>query len=104
MPFIVTANRLTDGVVVYRHADQWSPSIDAADRYETRGLAEPAAQADGRHAVDIAVIEIDDGLRPRTLRDSIRAYGPTVDYARAGAPPSALPLPAQAVKDDHVSI
>jgi hypothetical protein len=89
---VVTANRLRDGVpVYYAAADAWSPAIavardvaaDAADALLAEAMAGPAAVA----VVDAYVIEAvpDDGnaaaaaprLRPVSLRERIRAFGPT---------------------------
>ena len=82
---ILTANRLTDGAVVYRKPDQsWVRTIADAKVLDTDAestLAE--AQADvaaakivGLELIDI--IETETGPQPVSLRERIRAFGPTV--------------------------
>jgi len=82
---VLTANRLTDGAVVYRKPDQsWVRTI--ADAKILDGDAESAladAQADVAAAkvVGLDLIEIvqtDKGPQPVSLRERIRAFGPTV--------------------------
>lgn len=94
MPKIVSANRLSDGIVVYLGADgSWLGVLDEArvftDETEAKaGLA--AAREDARRnlVLDPFLVEVETGvggLHPITLRNSIRARGPTIDYAhRAG--------------------
>jgi hypothetical protein len=82
---VLTANRLTDGVVVYRNADQsWTRAI--ADALVIDADAESAlacAQADvtatkivGLELID--VVQTETGPQPVSLRERIRAFGPTV--------------------------
>jgi hypothetical protein len=108
MSKIVSANRLCDGIVVYLGADgAWVTTLDEAraftDETEAKaGLA--AAREDARRnlVVDPFLVEVEvgaDGLRPNTLRNSIRARGPTVDYS---AKP--LPEPARDNRSRHVSL
>jgi uncharacterized protein DUF2849 len=82
---LVTGNRLRDGAVVYfAGAGQWSPEIDAAllvedDRAETL-LAEAQQGAAPLPAVGIELIEATreaGHIRPVSLRERIRAFGPT---------------------------
>lgn len=85
-PSVVTANRTTDGVVIYRTAKGgWS--TDLADAAIVRE-AEPArallaaATADDVGAVGayIAPVEIgaDGGIHPGNLREKIRRNGVTI--------------------------
>jgi len=85
-PVVVTANRLSDGAVVYRTADQrWSPRLERAAVGTTlAGASELLARAvadDGAVGAYIAPVEInpDGALRPGNLRERIRQSGPTID-------------------------
>ena len=79
---IVTANRLSDGLVVYLGDTGWTPDIHRARRADTPDAAE-ALLATGRTAVaanevaDAWLIDI-DGHRALRRREHIRALGPTV--------------------------
>ncbi len=88
---IVTANRLTDGTVVYltAHGD-WSESIAdgriARGEFETRDLmawADRSADQDevvGPYLMAIGLA--DSGNRAIGMRETIRAGGPTVETGR----------------------
>jgi hypothetical protein len=85
-PNIVTANRLSDGVVVYRTGDgQWSTEIAQSAVVSTAPAALEllnASKADGRRVVDayLAPVKIDrDRIIPGNLREMIRMRGPTID-------------------------
>lgn len=86
-PVIVTANRLSDGAVVYRTADgRWSSRLDHAHVVRTAPDAQALlsqANADDIGAVGAYVapveFEADGTLRPGNLRESIRHAGPTFD-------------------------
>lgn len=85
-PVVVTANRLGDGVVVYRTADNgWSTQIGAAAIATTVPAATEllhAAIADDISAVGayIAPVEVDAGrIQPGNMRERIRLQGPTFD-------------------------
>ncbi|MCM5559268.1 DUF2849 domain-containing protein [Pleomorphomonas sp. JP5] len=87
MPEILTANRLSDGDVVYRAASgTWVADIDAAeviDDAERRTAAEAAALGDvsASLVVEVATIAVsvaDGHVVPKRLRERIRAFGPTV--------------------------
>ena len=82
---LVTANRLTDGAPVYRTGDGWSKDIAKARLVPEAGaealLAE--AQSGPRPLPVVApyLIEAADEagrVRPVSLRERIRAFGPTV--------------------------
>lgn len=82
---IVTGNRLRDGAVIYfTGAGAWSPAIDEALTAEDDKAAALLAAAQAGPAplpaVGSVLIEVtrEGGhLRPATLRERIRASGPT---------------------------
>jgi hypothetical protein len=82
---VVTANRLRDGVPVYFvGGGAWSPAIGDAVTVAAPEAAAllAAAQAGPAPSAVIApylveVLEDDGGLRPLSLRERIRAFGPT---------------------------
>ncbi len=86
-PVVVTANRLADGVVVWRTAAQtWSTQL--ADAAVVTNAADALALLEGAQKRDtdavgpyIAPVERDaEGLiRPGNLRERIRVAGPTFD-------------------------
>ncbi len=89
-PVIVTANDLRSGAVQFRMASGvWSSNIDAAALAETPEAADALlalAKLDQERAllIDPMLIEVvrdGDALRPRSLRERIRAYGPTIAMA-----------------------
>lgn len=93
-PVVITANRLTDGVVVYRAAGgDWTTAISEAAIATTAPAASAwlvAATADDGLVVGpyVAPVELDTGGRaqPGNLRERIRVDGPTFDLpVTAGA-------------------
>ncbi len=85
---IVTANRLTDGVVVFLgDAGRWSERVaDAVAVVDETAAAELLKMAErdvalrrvvGPYVID-AVIDAAGALQPLRLRELIRARGPTV--------------------------
>jgi len=86
-PSVVTANRLGDGAVVYRTADDgWTTQIDEAAIVTTASAATDLlaqARADGVAAVDAYLapvkLEGDNRILPGNLRELIRLRGPTID-------------------------
>jgi len=84
---VASANRLTDGVVVYLDdAGQWTDRLDRAALARDKRAAEillERAKAEAASVVDpflVAVSEDDDGtLAPLSLREKIRATGLTFD-------------------------
>jgi hypothetical protein len=81
---LVTANRLRDGVPVYfAGPDRWSPRIDEALLVgEGEGLL-AAAQGGPPPSPVVAPYLIDavrdqGRVQPATLRERIRAFGPTI--------------------------
>ncbi len=109
MAQVVTASRLTDGVVVFLDSDgQWSERLDRAKLHadkvesaagiETGKAAEAASLVVDVYAVDVT---IQAGLVvPTKLREAIRARGPTIhpEFTKPGS--SSAPVQ----EDDHVSV
>jgi hypothetical protein len=90
MPKVVSANRLHDGIVVYLGADRaWRDGLDGAEAFaeetEAKAALSAAREDVGRNlVVDPFLVDVErdsEGLRPITLRNAIRARGPTIDYA-----------------------
>ncbi len=90
---MMTANRLTDGAVVYLAANGgWTEFLYEGRIAETDAEAErlsaPAQKAvEDRCVIGPYLIEIIDDcgfVRPARLREAIRAEGPTVGGAPAG--------------------
>jgi len=82
MPSVVTANRLTDGIVVYLATDgSWTEDIAHARRAETedevKALEADAAQAvKERKVVAVYPMEVavyDSGVHALSVRERIRA-------------------------------
>jgi hypothetical protein len=90
-PSIVTANRTSDGIVIYRTAQQgWSANLsDAAivrTSDEARALLNEANADDvGAIGAYIAPVQIKDGgeVNPGNLRELIRSKGLTIDLLPA---------------------
>ena len=85
-PVVVTANRLRDGVVIYRTAaGDWSTDLAAAAVVTTtsgaQGLLKGAAADDvGAVGPYVAPVELtaDQRVLPGNLRERIRVAGPTI--------------------------
>jgi hypothetical protein len=76
--FIVTANRLDDGWVVFHGAGGWTSRLADATRLTEDAATARAQTLAGEPVIGIAVIEVDaDGL-PLRLRERIRVHGPTI--------------------------
>ncbi len=89
MPKVISANRLADGIVVYAGSGgSWFERLSQAKIFATKAEAEAGllvAQNDAKRnlVVEPVVVEVAEdsgGLRAVTLRDSIRARGPTIDF------------------------
>jgi hypothetical protein len=87
---VVTGNRLRDGIPVYfAGGGRWSPTIHEAVHVaaaaaeallvEAQGDAAPHPVV-GHYLIEAATAN--GRLRPQSLRERIRAFGPTVGYAR----------------------
>jgi len=90
-PSVVTANRTSDGVVIWRTAKGWSTDLgDSAvvsNADDARALLADAVADDiGAVGAYIAPVEIKDGkINPGNLREEIRSKGLTIEL---------LPVPA----------
>ena len=89
MPKVISANRLADGIVVYVGRDgSWSERLSQAKIFASKAEAEAGllvAQNDAKRnlVVEPVVVEVAEdagGLRAVTLREAIRARGPTIDF------------------------
>ncbi len=89
MPKVICANRLADGIVVYAGRDgSWSERLSHAKVFAGKAEAEAGlliAQNDAKRnlVVEPVVVEVAEdasGLRAVTLREAIRARGPTIDF------------------------
>jgi Protein of unknown function (DUF2849) len=86
-PVVVTANRLTDGAVVYWRADGgWTtqlPGAAVATSATAAGELLAAASVDQTSAVGAYVAPVkvaaDGQVQPGNLREVIRSTGPTVE-------------------------
>ncbi len=115
MSEIVTANRLADGVVVFQDAEAgWSEDFARAAVYADAAAVKAAlALAGDAFARSLIVdpysvaVELRNGhYAPKSLREAIRASGPTVrrdlgKQAQGQAPIFALHAP---VESPHVSL
>jgi uncharacterized protein DUF2849 len=77
-PSMVTANRTSDGIVIYRTAQQgWSASLSDAAIVRTSDVGAVGAY--------IAPVELKDSgeIKPGNLRERIRSKGLTIDLLPA---------------------
>jgi len=83
---VLTANRLTDGAVLYRKADGWALTLPEADVYADKPAAEAAlaaatAELARNSFVAPYLFEVrreENGVHAVKEREIIRAAGPTV--------------------------
>ncbi|WP_185961371.1 DUF2849 domain-containing protein [Telmatospirillum sp. J64-1] len=78
---IVTANRLHDGLVVFRVGESWTQSLSEAQTYTPEEAAALVARIEAEEktqVVGVYAVEIDDAKVPTKGRERIRALGPTV--------------------------
>ncbi len=83
---VLTANRLTDGAVVYLNASgDWTRDIDQALRLEPEAAAAALARAEAQPELLVAPYLFDaDEAGPigrERLRETIRRGGPTVGHS-----------------------
>ncbi len=81
--FVVTGNRLLDGIVVYlAAAHHWVEDLQRARLYETADEAQVALGEQSDVVVSLDVIPVikndDGGIAAERLRERIRADGPTI--------------------------
>jgi sulfite reductase (NADPH) hemoprotein beta-component len=112
---VITANRLTDGVVVFQTADQgWSEDFNRAailpDPGATASALARAKQDEADNIVvepyAVAVEERNGHLTPKALREAIRAAGPTIrrDLGKQASGLAPHAGPRVATETDHVSL
>jgi hypothetical protein len=115
MPDVITANRLTDGVVVFQTADDgWSEDFNCAavlpDPEATAAALKRAKQDETDNLVvdpyAVAVEERNGHLAPKALREAIRAAGPTIrrDLGKQASGLAPHAGPKVATETDHVSL
>lgn len=83
---VLTANRLVDGEVVYATRQGWTEVFTEAEVFRAREAADKrmkAAQSDlrARRIVEPYFFDVEEterGHRPVSVRETIRARGPTV--------------------------
>ncbi len=92
---VVTANDLRSGAVVYRKPDgAWSSDLSQAAVAEGPAAAEALLalgkiDQDEARIVDPVLVDLDGARRPATLKERIRAEGPTTPML--GSPVSQIP-------------
>ena len=115
MPDVITANRLTDGVVVFRTGDEgWSEDFNRAavlpDPEATTNALKGAKQDEANSIVvdpyAVAVEERNGHLAPKALREAIRAAGPTIrrDLGKQASGLAPHAAPKVVTEADHVSL
>ena len=110
MAEIVTANRLGDGIVVFLDAQlRWVAPFAQAAVFANESAKEAAIAAaklsEARNeVVDPYLVEVvarGGGFAPKSLRESIRAHGPTIQFIFGG---SALGAARSAQEGVHVPL
>jgi hypothetical protein len=85
---LVTGNRLRDGVPVYfAGGGKWSPAVSGALLVDSAAAEDLLAEAQkGEQPLPAVGMELIEAMRegsrivPVTLREKIRAFGPTVSF------------------------
>jgi hypothetical protein len=78
-PVVVTANRLTDGAVVYWRADRgWTTQLPGAAVATSAAASVDQTSAVGAYVAPVKVAA-DGQVQPGNLREAIRSTGPTVE-------------------------
>ena len=78
---VITANRLIDGVVVYWSASGWAEALAQAQVFNREEAKAALDKIETASIVDAYFFEIDKkegGIIPVSVRERIRAEGPTV--------------------------
>ena len=115
MPDIITANRLTDGVVVFQTAagswtEDFNRAVALSDPQATADALKRAKQDEANNVVvdayAIVVEERNGHLAPKALREAIRATGPTIrrDLGKQALGQAPRSGPKVATETDHVSL
>jgi hypothetical protein len=90
MPQMIVANRLTDGLVVFYTAEGgWAADIEEglqleSEQAQQRNLGRALADEARCIVIDPYLIDVTESngrLRPTSIREAIRAFGPTVEAA-----------------------
>ena len=84
---VATANRLSDGAVVYEGDGEWTERIDGARIADGKDAATalmedaerevPLCRVVAPYLIDVGY-SADNALRPATYREQIRAFGPSI--------------------------
>ena len=96
MPHVISANKLSDGIVVFlSHDNRWTEQLSQARLLADKAALESATKRAGEDAsrnlvVDVLPVEVTvtpEGAVPKHIRDRIRATGPTVhrDHGKQAA-------------------
>jgi Protein of unknown function (DUF2849) len=115
MPDVITANRLTDGLVVFQIiGGGWTEDfVRAAVLFDPPATAEALKRAKQDEADNIVVepyaivVEERNGhLTPKALREAIRATGPTIrrDLGKQALGQAPRSGPKVATETEHVSL
>jgi hypothetical protein len=86
--FLISANRLSDGLVVFYTAEgTWSEAVSDAVLYDEENPPQLAVAAkDVLEIVGAYTVEVEqseNGLRPLRVRERIRLSGPTIEVKRS---------------------
>jgi hypothetical protein len=115
MPDVITANRLTDGLVVFQASDDsWTEDFNRAavltDPKATAVALKRAKEDDTNNIIvdpyAIVVEERNGHLAPKALREAIRATGPTIrrDLGKQALGQAPRVGPKVATETDNVSL
>ena len=115
MPDVITANRLTDGVVVFQTADaSWSEDFNRSavlpDPEATAAALKRAKQDEANNLVvdayAVVVEERNGHFAPKALREAIKAAGPTIrrDLGKQASGLAPRSGPKVATEANHVSL
>jgi Protein of unknown function (DUF2849) len=79
MPFVLKANDLRGGAVLYWTGSQWTPRLADGKRFDSEEATQQEAARDGVRltVVDVYPVAVTDSS-PASLRERINAVGPTV--------------------------
>ena len=115
MPDVIAASRLADGLVVFLVKDgSWTEDFNRAAVYADKSATDEAiARAQGDEAANVVVepyavpVEERNGhVAPKSLREAIRAAGPTVrrDLGKQAHGQAPHGGPTAVVEAEHVSL
>ncbi len=85
--YIVAANSFTDGVVVYYTGSKWSENLQlalvSADSAFLLDAAHKTIELENLIGVELVKVLLDGKIViPTTMREKIRALGPTIKYSK----------------------